>query len=172
MSLYSKEHIIPVSVFKKCKMTPWKDISPNVQPVHIGLNQFRRNYTFAHWKDHVSPLFLSHYPDPFSSPYSTLSPKLISILHDDFGLESFQFHPNNVVALRSKDAKLFMPLYRQKHLSQSLYHLKSQYEHWLDFSLVIEHPLVMEKWNLQPSEDKERDIDNEDSTTISSSSVQ
>jgi hypothetical protein len=159
MSLYSKEHIIPVSLFKKYKMTKWKDISPNVQPVHIGLNQFRRNYTFAHWEDHVSSSFLSCYPDLFRSPHSQ---KLVSILYDDFGLESFQYNSHDVLALRSRQSKLFMPLYPRKDLSLSLLHLQSQYKDWLDISHVIENPRLLHKWSQETDDD-------DDITTISSS---
>lgn len=167
-SLYSKEHIIPVSVFKKFQMTSWKDISPNVQPVHIGLNHFRRNYTFADWKKHVSPLFLSHYPDPFPSPHATQSTTIISILQNDFGLETFQFHQNNVVALRSKQLKLFMPVYNQKELSLSLHHLHSQYQNQLDFSLVIEDPSLIQTWNKHPQLFKDKYINDDDDESSSS----
>lgn len=144
MSLFSKEHIIPVSIFKKYEMTKWKDISPNIQPVHLKLNQFRRNYTFANWEDHVSSSFRSHYS---LSSSSHIHPDILSILYNDFGLESFQFHNNETVALRSKHLQLFMPLYQHKNISHTLIQLKSQYDDWLDFSDVIEHPYLLTKWN-------------------------
>jgi len=149
-SLRSKEHLIPISVFRKNNMHKKRNQFDNVQEVQLSLNQFRRNYRYADFLSHCS-LFdfdmndIEYTQQKFvlSSPSSFLS---IHKLRLEKGIEPFFIDKNKIGAFRCRSLQLFFPLFSQQQLCYHLQMLLSRHKNQVNPLDIVENHAVFREW--------------------------